>query len=393
MPVKEKIRVLYIIGAMNRGGAETMIMNLLRHFDLDAFQVDFLLNVRSINPQPGGDYHEEILSLGCRLFTTTTQTESGILRYVKDFQRIYSSNGGYDIIHTHLDILNGVIALAARKAGCKNVIVHAHRSSLTWKKPSVIKFYAALFQKSLIYRYATNCWACSKFAGEFLFPHRKYIIINNSINTEAFQNIAGEKSAHLRKELLADSHGLLIVNVAKIHSVKNQLFLLDVARVFRQRGKDVHFVLIGSDNSQYAKNFKAKCRASGLDGQFHLLGVRSDIPELLTACDVYVMPSISEGLPVTSIEAQAVGMPAIFSANITRELDMGLGLATFLPIDSPEAWADAISKAAATPRIDWLQTREAIIKKGYDARTNATYVMEQYRNICFPPGKSLMQED
>jgi glycosyltransferase EpsF len=381
----QPIRILHVTGAMNRGGAETMLMDIYRHLDRESFQFDFLINVKKAQPHPAGDFDEEIRALGGRLSYITAQGENGLIGYIRDFRRIVEEQGGYDIIHAHMDTRNGVIALAARRAGQRAVIAHSHSSALTGGHGLLNRLLCPV-QKLLIHRYATHHWACSRLAGGFLFPRQDYVVIHNAVDTQAFTGVDAETAARVRREIGAGKQTLVISNIASVSETKNQRFFVEIGTRLQQAGSDFIILLVGRAEGAYADALREQLASAGLTERVRLLGLRTDIPALLAASDLFVMPSIFEGLPVASIEAQAAGVPCLFSTGITRELDMELGLTTFLPLDNAQLWVDAIQLAGRREPLEAGVIVGKIARHGYDARENTRTVARLYREMVAVEG-------
>jgi glycosyltransferase EpsF len=191
------VRILHAVGMMNRGGSETMLMNIFRHIDRDKFQFFFLTHSRDT-----GAYDEEITKLGGVIFSLPSLGTLGFVRYMAALRRFIRDHGPFDIVHSHLDWQGGAIAAAARLAGVKSVIVHSHSSS--WHKPDAL-LYNLLhrFNRFLIAAYASEGWACSPEAGQFLFSKRlfaggHYRTIRNAIDLDRYRNLTQESASTMR---------------------------------------------------------------------------------------------------------------------------------------------------------------------------------------------------
>ena len=229
---KNKIKVLQITGAMNRGGAEVMLMDIYRNISSD-FHFDFLVNYKLNEGIRKGDFDNEIETLGGEVLHIGTQWDVGFLKYIKEFKKIIEGNGVPDIVHIHMNAKSGVIALAAKKAGVKNIIVHSHadlkfRGSLPYVLVSKLELQ---FQKYLISKYATNYWGCSQEANESLFYKKlltpeKSSIIKNAVDVEVYQAVLNKDVDKLRESYKINEQTIVFGNVGRVVRHKNVDFII-----------------------------------------------------------------------------------------------------------------------------------------------------------------------
>ncbi|MBV5122134.1 glycosyltransferase family 1 protein [Bacillus halotolerans] len=369
-------RVLHVLSGMNRGGAETMVMNLYRKMDRSKVQFDFL----TYRNDPCA-YDEEILSLGGRLFYVPSIGQSNPLIFVKNVRNTIKENGPFSAVHAHTDFQTGFIALAARLAGVQVRVCHSHNTSwktgFNWKD----RLQLMVFRR-LILAYATELCACGEDAGRFLFgrsnmERKRVHLLPNGIDLDLFSP-AGQAANDEKKARGIASDRLIIGHVARFHEVKNHAFLLKLAVHLKKRG--VRFQMILAGDGPLREQMEEEALRLNLLSDVLFLGTEEHIHELMRTFDVFVMPSLYEGLPVVLVEAQASGLPCIISDTITEKVDTGLGLVKRVSLSKPmDIWAETIVRAAAAGRPKRELVKDTLAKLGYDARRNVGALMNLYQ--------------
>ncbi|WP_082238748.1 glycosyltransferase [Niameybacter massiliensis] len=370
--IDRPVRVLHGVGKMNCGGAETMLMNLYRHMDREQIQFDFLVHSKG-----EGYYDKEILELGGRIYYMPSQGSIGPIKYIKQLIHLIKEIGPFDVVHSHLDWQGGFIALAARMAGIKKIVVHAHTSKLM--KYGLAYQLMLRIQKLCIAGFATDCWACSKEAAHFLFYSKpcksRQRIIPNAIDVERY-TIAQRDM--IRDALGISKETLLIGQVGSLSPFKNQMFTLQMAEQLARGDKDFKVIFVGQGHEAYRENLMSTLVEAGLDEYVEFLGLREDIPNIMAALDVLVLPSKFEGLGIVAIEAQACGTPCLVSTGVPQEIDMGLGLVSFLSLQTPEDWVARLNSIQVKQAIDSAVIYQAITTRNYDIKAVAQSVGSIY---------------
>lgn len=344
------IRILQVVTYMGRGGLETMLMNYYRHMDREKIQFDFLVH-RDFE----ADYDREILSLGGRIFRVSRLVPwSG--RYRQELRDFFRQHPEYKIVHVHQDCLSAVALQCAKESGVPVRIAHSHSSSAVKNLKYPIKQY---YMKKIPV-YATDLLACGRCAGDWMFSGMPYEVVPNAIDVSGY-SFSQSMAAQKRRELGLDSQ-LVIGHVGNFTPAKNHSFLLEVFRQALCMEPSAKLLLVGGgDGMQSARE---KAQAMGIADHVIFTGVRSDVPQLMQAMDVFVFPSLYEGLPVTMVEAQAAGLPCVISDRVPGECVVTKGLVTVKKLtDDPGEWAAHILSQAKTPRKD--HTAE-IRGAGYD---------------------------
>lgn len=375
--MSDKKRVLFVIGTMNCGGAENMVMAILRHIDRISFDVEFLINFRD---EKAGYFDDEISELGVKVHYIKSQGALGPWRYVLFLKKFLLDKGPYDIVHSHLDWQGGLIALASHLAKSPCVIAHAHTSNSGSNRLSV-RILLPL-QKWLIRHYANEYWACSYEAGDFVFGTREDVrVIPNAINLDRFLDQKHQDCEDMRGQWGCGKDTLVLAHAGSFSEVKNQDFLVDIAKCLEKRGVDYRLILAGDSHNEYGRRLKNTIRGLGLTDRVKLIGVRDDLPLVFSSCDCFLFPSLYEGLGIVCVEAQAAGLRCLLSPGIPGEVDMGLNLTKYVEHMNPEKWAEEIL-ATLGDKVPSKQTIvEQIRERGFDIKYNTLELEKLYQSF------------
>ena len=367
--MSEPIRVLHVIGIMNRGGAETMIMNLYRHIDRSKVQFDFVENSR----EPAA-FDEEILSLGGRIYRCPHYNGKNHFTYVKwwnDFFKAHPKE--YPIVHGHLGSTASIYLSVAKKYGAY-AIAHSHSSGTDHS------LHAKLYQ---IMSYNTRnvadyFFACSEVAGKDRFGSKvvsgdHYAVLNNAIDVNRFSYNPSVRNA-VRDELGIGQIQLVVGHIGRYTKEKNHEFILKIFSELKKMDSNARLLMVGDGTLR--THIMQMAEQASLSSEVIFTGVRSDVERLVQAMDVFVLPSLYEGLPVTMVEAQTAGLPCIISDKVPSECILTEGLVDIMTLSaSPEAWAEKILAKRAIPRTD---RRAEIVAHGFDITTEAVKLQEFY---------------
>ena len=358
-------RVLQVVTHMNRGGLETMLMNYYRSIDREQLQFDFLTH----RPYEG-DYGEEIKQMGGKIYHLPILNPfSG--SYKKTLRLFFSEHPEYQIVHVHQDCLSGAILKIAKECGIKVRIAHSHSAS----QDKDIKYPIKLLFRRNITRHATALMACGSDAGNWMFHGADFLVLNNAIDTHLYVCNSAKRD-RMRTKLGIDQDELVIGHVGRLDYPKNHLFLVDIFHQVKRLIPHAKLLLIGDDTGDFADRTKEKVRSLGFEDSVIFAGIRSDVPDLLQAMDVFVFPSNYEGLPMTMVEAQAAGLPCLISDKVPIECKM-TDLVQQIPLSAgAEVWAKAAMKSAKeTVRED---TSVQIKAAGFDIAENAKWLQNYY---------------
>jgi glycosyltransferase involved in cell wall biosynthesis len=365
----EPIRVLQVFAQMNRGGAETMIMHLYRHIDRNKIQFDFI-----VHTEEKCAFDDEIEQLGGRIYRIPRYSGKNHFIYKRAWRDFFIKYPEYKIIHGHVRSTASIYLGIAKRYGLIT-IAHSHNTSSGKGFSAIAK---NILQHSIRYT-ADYLFACSRLAGEWLFGEKacmseKFFILNNAIEAKKFifnVNIRAKK----RKEFQIEDK-FVIGHIGRFHTQKNHKFLIDIFEKVHDRNKNAVLLLIG--DGELRNLIAKKVDALGLTGSVIFTGIRSDIPELLQAMDIFVFPSLYEGLPVTLVEAQAAGLKIIAADTITEEIKL-TNLVDFVQLtDSTSYWAEKVLQY--TYGYERTNAYSEICKAGYDVKENAKWLEEFYLN-------------
>ena len=357
------IRVLQVVTHMERSGLESTLMNYYRHIDRERVQFDFL-----VHRQERAAFDDEIESLGGKLYRLPRLVpwSEGYLAALNHF---FDEHPEYKIVHVHQDCLSSVILRAAVQHNIPVRIAHSHNAN----QDKNLKYPIKLWYKRSIPKYTTNLFACGKDAGDWMFGGAPYQIINNAIDATAY-SFNPKKRIEMRHQLgLADK--LIIGHVGRFNPQKNHPFLLDIFAALLKKEPNAVLLLVGGGEDM--PKIQAKAHALGIAEHVRFLGVRSDVAALMQAMDVFVFPSLYEGLGIVLIEAQAAGLPCVVSNTIPREAYLTDLVTAERLSSSTETWADNILEKRNFPRTD---RRAEIAAHGFDITTEAVKLQEFYIN-------------
>lgn len=365
----EPIRVLCVFAKLDRGGAESMCMNLYRHIDRSKVQFDFVKHTHE-----KGAFEDEIVSLGGRIFEAPQYKIYNHCIYTRWWKRHLTAHPEHTIIHAHYFTIASVYLKVAKKLSRKT-LVHSHQAS-TFKKGENFRILSKIKMSyvGMAGKYADYAFACSKAAGIWLFKDKEYTVLNNTIDTSRFIYDA-DAAAEIRKKLGFTETDYIIGHVGRFWEQKNHVFLLDVFNELHKKDGKYKLLLVGGGPLQNI--IEEKIREYDISDYVTLTGVRSDVNNLMMAMDIFVLPSLFEGLPVVAVEAQSTGLPCLIADTVTDEVVLTQDC-KMLPLRA-ETWVQEIAQCRPRPHTDNSQT---IIDAGYDIRTTAKWLQDFYIRIA-----------
>jgi len=350
---REKVRVLHVVGGLDRGGIETFLMHVLRRRDREKLQMDFLAQSHA------GAYDDEVRALGSQIFRCPYSKLPH--KYAPEFQRILREHGPFDIVHSHVHHYDGYVLRLAEKAGVPIRVAHSHND--TSARDARAGFARRIYIRQMerdIKRHATLGIACSRLAAASLFGEdwkndARWKLLPYGIDLKPFEQ--GSDRELMRKKLEVAPDTLLAIHVGRFDYQKNHPFLIQIAAAMAAREPRFRLLLLGKGDMQ--PQIEAQVKELGLEDKIIFGGSRPDVPQCLRAADVFLLPSFHEGLPLVGIEAQAAGLPFIVSDTVTTEIAIAPGLTQFVSLDrTPEEWAEIALQAAWN---NWrLPTGEAL---------------------------------
>ena len=328
------MKILQIGLSYNPGGIESCIMDYYRQLVKWEVQFDFICMYEELA------YQEEIEELGGKVFFLP-DVKKHPFKYRWDLYNLLQQEQ-YDVVHVNmLSAANILPLLVAHKAGVKKIIAHSHNSST----PGMIRNILHRINKRRIPQYVTDCFACSQIAGEWLFTEKllksnKFVVIHNAINVKRF--LYDETECAAVREMLGLEGKWVIGHVGRFEEQKNHLFLIDIFSRLSQRDESAVLLLVG--DGELKARAEKKVEELKLTEKVIFLGIRNDVETLLKSMDVFLLPSLFEGLPIVALEAQASGVYSFMADTISREVQI-VDKVKFIRLDSsPEEWSDEIMK-------------------------------------------------
>lgn len=328
-------RILVFGITENPGGVESVIMNYYRKIDRTKIQFDFLCNTNVVA------YEDEIISLGGKIYRITARSQN-IKQFHKDLDNLFKNNK-FDAIWVNVCSLANVEYLKyAKKYGIKTRIIHSHNSA---NMDSKLRLIIHKLNRIRIGKLATHYWSCGELASKWFYnkiiiQSDKHKIIKNAIDIDKFK--FDEKIRKEYRKNLNLENKFVIGHVGRFHFQKNQLFLIDVFNEIYKQKKDAVLVLIGQGEDE--DKIKAKVKELKLEEVVQFLGVRNDVNKLFQAMDLFLFPSLFEGLPVVMVEAQTSGLPVVASNTISTESKITENVKFLSLKNKIEDWADCVLK-------------------------------------------------
>lgn len=361
------IRILHVIRLMNHGGVESMLMNYYRNIDRTKIQFDFIQT--SYEP---AIYDEEITSLGGRIFRCPRYNIKRHFEYTNWWHSFLKEHAcEYPIIHGHLASTAGIYLNIAKKYGCY-AIAHGHSTRSNF-------LYQAFTYRT---RYvADHFFACSKEAaisryGKRIAKNNNHCnIVSNAIDAACF-TYNKELRDQMRASMNIESDTLVVGHVGQFRREKNHKFLLNVFEEIQKTAPNSVLILIGGGPLKH--QVESEVKRKNLEKSVIFTGPQDAVWRFYQAMDVFVMPSLFEGLPVTLVEAQAAGLPCVVSDTIPSECAI-TELVQFMSLkSSANNWCDQIVKHKSLPR---QNTFEQIQAAGFDIKTASKWLSDYYENV------------
>ena len=360
-------KVLQIVDSMHQGGIQAFIMNVYRNINRKDIQFDFL--VFRLDKQL---YEEEILSLGGSIFKCPGRRE-GIIKNKKALDSFFSNHKEYTVVHYHASSLSFIDPLVyARKNGIEKRIIHCHSSSFIGNPIHIVLHN---INKQRIGRIATDFYSCSAPATKWMFGgtkvEKQVVKIVNGINVSKFKFNDKERTK-IRKELHSNDKDLIVGHIGRFSAVKNHKFLVDIFIELKLLNQNAKLCLVG--DGELFDEIKSYVNEKQIEESVIFLGNRTDIPELLSAFDLLVLPSQYEGFPVTAVEAQAAGLPVYYASTITNEVMINRNVCAINLSESAKQWAETIINTNAQR----IYTQDDILDAGFDINTTISYLESVY---------------
>ncbi|MFC4401877.1 glycosyltransferase [Gracilibacillus xinjiangensis] len=364
--MESALRILHIVDCMNHSGVPTLLMNMYRNINRKKIQFDFLTTKE-------GAFDEEIQKMGGHLYQIPSINEAGYLVYKRSLKSFFKRHASYIIVHSHIDQLSAIALREARRVRIPVRIAHSYNTAIEgsfvtklWK--SAIGLFVPI--------HATDYFACSTESADWLFKwkSKQSEFFQHALDLEKFLYSTSVREVY-RQKLHLNEDNFLIGHVGGYTTQKNHLFLLDIFRALRRKIPQAKLVLIG--DGPLKKQMEETVVQYRLQDHVFMLGEKEDVEKWMQSFDLFVFPSLHEGFPVSVIEAQCAGLPALVSDSITKEIDLGSGNVQFLSLDKKNEWVREMEELfKSKPRVP-IQ-RDILFEKGFDVNKITKYTEEKY---------------
>ena len=350
------LRILQCTGALNMGGAETMLMNVYREINKEEFQFDFIVSGSDI-----GYYEKEAEIMGARIHHVAKRSES-FLGHLMDLYRVIKTNK-YGIVHFHTQnaFMTLTEVIVAKLAGTKTIIVHSHNTT-DWRKGLLIRLHSIC--KPVLYVLSNIHLACGDEAGEWLYGKGKmFKVIPLPVNCKAYL-YSEERYKNLREKYNIQDKKVY-AHTGRFGDQKNHSFLIDIfAGIVAEEPESILFLM---GDGELKSDIEHKVADLGLSDKVVFCGNVSDVNEKLIMSDVFLLPSKYEGFPTVALEAQAAGLLCLISDTITKEIEL-TDWVKFAPINAGVTpWVNMILSTKAPESVDRAKAN-GIIASGYDVK-------------------------
>lgn len=353
-------KLLCIVGSMDAGGAETFLMKMYRTIDRTKYQMDFGVT-RS------GIYDEEIKKLGGKIHIVIPKTR-GIYKSFKSIRDIVKENNYEYVMRISQNSISAIELYAAKKGGASRTIYRSSNSQTCGGKIENIVHRLCMPLSKYI---PDICIAPSTEAAEFMFGKNcilngKAQLLHNGIDLSVYTY--KEEWRNEARKLLGVEDKIVLGHIGRFNVQKNHDFLINIFAKIHKNKKNTILLLIGT--GELKARIKKKVKELNLEDAVVFTGVRKDIPQLLCAMDIFVFPSLFEGLPNTVVEAQATGLPCVISNKITKEVKITENI-FYLPIDNINTWYEKVVEIIDDKNILRKKHDEELKKAGYDIKSVA----------------------
>lgn len=372
-----KIRVLHILDELNTGGAEQVVFSYLQNIDKKKYQWDFI--IMNIPGKPDGRLEEKVRKLGCNVYKVTKKRDN-LIKNIIEVDKIISL-GHYDIVHSHLYEVSAFYLLSAKIHKVPVRIAHNHSSNQT----RGIKVDLLRHILKPILKYVANAYvacgidAATSLWGNRLYESGKVKIIYNAIDTTKFQ-YKDDVRRQIKSKLKIDGCKV-IGTVGRFSIEKNSAFNIEIFKEIHKRDSRTRLVIVGE--GELKNEIEYKIKEYSLENSVMLLGRRNDVYDLLNCFDVFLLPSLSEGLPIVLVEAQCNGLPCVVSDSVTKEVAFSNNVRYLSLKSSAIEWADNVIEMFNYREIDSKIAKDRVISNGYDIVDAANELDNFYTELLF----------
>ena len=354
----KKVKVLYFVDRMRHGGIQQLAVEIAKHISKD-IQMDFMV----LNDGQTYPLENTIKKLGYNLYKIDAWVykPTDYINYYQKIDEFFKEHHDYKIVHINTSSKNFLILKIAKRYKIPVRIAHSH--NIGFQSKNKVQILMGNMFKPLLKKYATDYFACSRLAGEWLFGKKnveegKVKIIHNAVDYQKFK--LNEKIRNNIRQELNIEDKLVIGHVGRFTNQKNHTFLIDIFNEIHQKNKKTVLMLVGIGEKE--EEIREKVKKINIEQNVLFMGFRNNVNELMWAMDIFLMPSLYEGLPVVGVEAQATGMPCFMAKDVvTDEVKITSGVKFISLNESAEKWADEILSSDLKRK----DTEEELKKSGY----------------------------
>ncbi len=362
-----ELRVLHMIGGLNAGGSQSMVLNLYKNVDREKIQFDFIID------EPYQIHYKSLVEeMGGKIYVLPKLKGLNVFKVKKAWKQFFKDHPEYKILHSHVRSYASIYIPIAKKFGVKTII-HSHSTSNGKGITSIIK----KFLQRPLRRVADYLMACSTEAGEWLYGKKackkeNYIFLPNAISVNSF--VFNQEIREKYRTELGVQDKFVIGHVGRLSKPKNHIFLLEVFKGVLEKRKDAVLLIVGE--GELKRQIEEKIKQLNISSSVIMLGTRSDVNNLYQAMDVFAFPSLWEGLPVTIVEAQTSGLTSFMSDRVTKDVDL-TELVQRLSINDTAIWVEKLSSFSGE-RVDVVQK---IIDSGFEIKNTAQKITDFYFSL------------
>lgn len=333
-------KILIVSGSLRIGGLENIAMNFRRYSDKSKYTIDYLVYGDEV-----GEFEKEARELGCKIYHIN-KPKKGYFKFYSNLKNIIKNNGPYDIVHSHTFFNTGIVLKAAKSCGIEKCIAHVH-SGKRANDSNFKKRISYFFLKKMINKYADIKCACSMASGEYVFGKTVFnkdgIVIPNVVDLDKFVYSLDNRQK-IRQEFNISDETFIIGHVGHLLPVKNQLFLLEVfSKYERTYTKDSKLIIVG--DGKLKNELIKKVNQYKLTDKVIIAGTRNNVFEIMSAFDVFVLPSLHEGLPLTLVEAMANGLSYVIERDVVANEMKNFKNCICVNKYSVQEWVEAIENS------------------------------------------------
>ena len=354
------IKILHVLNGLGRGGIETWLLHILRNYDKQKFQMDFLISDAEI-----GAYGEEVLALGSKIYQGPHVRKARV--FEANLQKVLCEKGPYHVVHSHFHFHTGRVLKQAQKSGVPIRVAHSHTSPIPPTKKEFVKRAYQAVGRNLIWKHCTHAIGISEKAAHSLYGEnwktdKRFEIVLYGFDFGQFRNLPS--GADLKNRLGIPANKKVVGHVGRFMPVKNHKFLVEIFHQLVQNGFDGHLLFVG--DGQLEEEIKAQVAQLGLADIVLFAGSQSSTAPFFGAMDLFLFPSHYEGLGIVALEAASAGLPVLASSTVPKEIEVIPDLCARLELEKgAKVWAETAQKLLNTGRQEGDACAEIVAKSSF----------------------------